>query len=198
MDDPNLKAEGEKWVRHYGCAGCTKSPALKMKAASGTELTYEGSKPIERLDFALFTEVAQRGGKDSEPIKDKEGRAALARWSGERTVVDPRDSSSTSWQSLMFTIRVWSRERPRPCVCPTCTDQGSGARPLHVPARQPGDFPASSYQYRPADTRRDIQEGWWIVQKYNCGAVTTRSGKRTILMGLPHTRTHRNNCLPNF
>ena len=31
----------------------------------GTELTYEGSKPIERLDFALFTNVAERGGKNA-------------------------------------------------------------------------------------------------------------------------------------
>jgi len=22
MDDPQLKKEGEKWVRHFGCAGC--------------------------------------------------------------------------------------------------------------------------------------------------------------------------------
>src|SRR5437879_10780416 len=44
----------------------------------------------------------------------------------------------------------------------------------------------SSYQYKPADTRRDIQEGWWIVQKYNCvGCHQLVPGKRTILMGLP-------------
>src|SRR5204863_1557722 len=28
----------------------------------------------------------------------------------------------------------------------------------------------ASYQYRPADTRRDIQDGWWVVLKYNCMA----------------------------
>ena len=43
----------------------------------GTELTFEGSKPIERLDFALFTETSQRGGKEAEPIKDKEDLARL-------------------------------------------------------------------------------------------------------------------------
>src|SRR5260370_30908232 len=43
----------------------------------GTELTVEGRKPIEGLDFALSTEPAQRGGKDSEPIKDKEDLARL-------------------------------------------------------------------------------------------------------------------------
>jgi len=32
---------------------------------------------------------------------------------------------------------------------------------------QESSLPAS-YQYRPLDYRRDIQEGWWIVKKYNC------------------------------
>ena len=26
----------------------------------------------------------------------------------------------------------------------------------------------ASYQYKPEDWRRDVQEGWWIVRKYNC------------------------------
>jgi len=69
MDDPNLKAEGKKWVRHFGCAGCHEISGLEDEGRIGTELTIEGSKPIERLDFALLTETAQRGG--SEPITDQ-------------------------------------------------------------------------------------------------------------------------------
>src|SRR5437667_197729 len=67
MEDPELKEEGKKWIRHYGCAGCHE--------ISGFE--DEGSKPIERLDFALFTEISQRGGKKSEPITDPEDLARL-------------------------------------------------------------------------------------------------------------------------
>ncbi len=77
MDDPNLKEEGKKWVRHYGCAGCHEISGMEDEGRIGTELTFEGSKPIERLDFALFTEPSQRGGKDSEPITDKEDLARL-------------------------------------------------------------------------------------------------------------------------
>src|SRR5260370_18280688 len=62
MDDPNLKNEGKKWVRHFGCAGCHEISGLEDEGRIGTELTIEGSKPIERLDFALLTEIAQRGG----------------------------------------------------------------------------------------------------------------------------------------
>jgi cytochrome c2 len=77
MDDPNLKEEGKKWVRFYGCGGCHEISGMEDEGRIGTELTFEGSKPIERLDFALSTEPAQRGGKDSEPIKDKEDLARL-------------------------------------------------------------------------------------------------------------------------
>src|SRR3989442_12779583 len=75
IDDPNLKEEGKKWVRHFGCAGCHEISGLEEEGRIGTELTIEGSKPIERLDFALLTEVAQRGG--SEPITDPDDVARL-------------------------------------------------------------------------------------------------------------------------
>ena len=42
-----------------------------------------------------------------------------------------------------------------------------------------------SYQYKPGDARHDIQEGWWVVKKYNCmGCHQFYPGQRTILMGL--------------
>ena len=71
MEDPNLRDEGKKWVRHFGCAGCHEISGFEDEGRIGTELTAEGSKPIERLDFALYTEPAQRGtGKD--PITNQE------------------------------------------------------------------------------------------------------------------------------
>src|ERR1022692_2751696 len=77
MDDPALKDEGKKWVRFYGCSGCHEIAGFEDEGRIGTELTYEGSKPIERLDFALFTTLAERGGQDAEPIKNKEDLARL-------------------------------------------------------------------------------------------------------------------------
>ncbi|MGC1998423.1 MAG: c-type cytochrome, partial [Candidatus Acidiferrales bacterium] len=61
MDDPKLAAEGKDLVRHFGCAGCHEISGLEDEGRIGTELTNEGSKPIERLDFALWTEDAKRG-----------------------------------------------------------------------------------------------------------------------------------------
>ena len=52
MDDPGLKNKGLALVRFYGCAGCHEIAGLEEEQRIGTELTKEGSKPIERLDFA--------------------------------------------------------------------------------------------------------------------------------------------------
>ena len=61
MDDPKLKAHGKELIQHYGCAGCHEISGLEDEGRIGTELTNEGSKPIERLDFALLTEDAKLG-----------------------------------------------------------------------------------------------------------------------------------------
>jgi hypothetical protein len=42
-----------------------------------------------------------------------------------------------------------------------------------------------SYQYKPGDTRKDIQDGWWIVRKYNCvGCHQFTPDQGTVLMGM--------------
>src|SRR5260370_35616759 len=63
MDDSNLKDEGKRWIRHFGCAGCHEISGLEDEGRIGTELTFEGSKPVQRLDFALLTDVSERGGR---------------------------------------------------------------------------------------------------------------------------------------
>jgi len=187
MDDPSLKEEGKKWVRHYGCAGCHEIAGMEDEGRIGTELTFEGSKPIERLDFALFTEPAQRGGKDSEPIKDKEDQARL-----------PDGPATKPWYDHKGFFEHKLAE-------PNVYDQGkvkSETEALRMPnvhltkdevldlttflmGSQETSLP-TSYQYKPGDARHDIQEGWWVVQKYNCmGCHQIIPGQRTILMGLP-------------
>jgi cytochrome c551/c552 len=188
MEDPNLKAEGKKWVRHYGCAGCHEISGMEDEGRIGTELTFEGSKPIERLDFALFTEVAQRGGK--EPITNPEDLARL-----------PEGPAKGPWYDHKGFFEHKLAE-------PNIYDQGkvkSETEALRMPnlhlnkeqiqslttfllGSEESSLPAS-YQYRPADSRRDIQEGWWIVKKYNCmGCHQFIPGQKTILMGLQQYR----------
>ncbi|MBZ5722549.1 MAG: c-type cytochrome [Acidobacteriia bacterium] len=186
MEDPKLKEEGKKWVRQFGCAGCHEISGFEDEGRIGTELTFEGSKPIERLDFALFTEVAQRG--EREPITDKQDLARL-----------PEGPAKGPWYDHKGFFEHKLAE-------PNIYDQGkikSDTEALRMPnlhldkeqiralttfllGSEESSLPAS-YQYKPGDTRRDIQEGWWIVKKYNCmGCHQFIPGQRTVLMGMKH------------
>ena len=186
MDDPNLKEEGKKWIRHYGCAGCHEIAGMEDEGRIGTDLTVEGSKPIERLDFALFTVPAERGGRSSEPITDPENLARL-----------PEGPAKDSWYNNKGFFEHKLAE-------PNVYDKGkikSETEALRMPnlhltrdqvqalttfllGSQESSLP-DSYRYKPGDARHDIQEGWWVVKKYNCmGCHQFYPGQRTILMGL--------------
>jgi len=186
MEDAKLKDEGKKWIRHYGCAGCHEISGFEDEGRIGTDLTVEGSKPIERLDFALFTETAQRGGKKSEPITDPEDLQRL-----------PEGPAKESWYDHKGFFEHKLAE-------PNIYDKGkmkSDEEKLRMPnvhldkeqirslttfllGSQESSLP-ESYRYRPPDARRDIQDGWWIVKKYNCmGCHQFIPGQPTILMGM--------------
>ncbi|MGA7078226.1 MAG: hypothetical protein WBQ43_20790 [Terriglobales bacterium] len=186
MDDPSLKDQGKKWIRHFGCMGCHEIAGLEDEGRVGTELTFEGSKPLERLDFALFTERAQRGGKNAEPITNPEDLARL-----------PDGPAQGPWYEHKGFFEHKLAE-------PNVFDQGkikSEEEKLRMPnlhltkeqvrdittflmGSQESALPAD-YQYRPEDYRRDIQEGWWVVRKYNCmGCHQFTPGQQTVLMGM--------------
>jgi cytochrome c551/c552 len=186
MEDPSLKEEGKKWVRHFGCAGCHEIAGFEDEGRIGTELTFEGSKPIERLDFALSTEPAQRGGKDSEPIKDKEDLARLPDgpadkpWYNhkgffEHKLAEPNVYDEGMVKSDTEKLRMPNLHLTKEQVLDLTTFL-MGSQETSLPA---------SYLYKPGDARHDIQEGWWVIKKYNCmGCHQFIPGQRTILMGL--------------
>jgi Cytochrome c len=185
MDDPNLKAEGKKWIQHFGCAGCHEISGLEDEGRIGTELTFEGSKPIERLDFALLTETAQRGG--SEPITDPDDLARL-----------PEGPAKTEWydhkgffEHKLAEPNVWDKGKIKPeeeklrMPNPHLVKEDVQALTTFLLGSQESALPVS-YQYKPLDYRRDIQEGWWVVAKYNCTACHQLiPSQKTVLMTLP-------------
>ena len=185
MDDPKLKAEGKRWIQHFGCAGCHEIAGLEDEGRIGTELTFEGSKPIERLDFALLTETAQRG--TAEPITDAEDRARLP----EGPAKEPWYSHLGFFEHKLAEPNIWDNEKikseteklrmPNPHLTP---EQVRALSTFLLGSQETG-LP-DSYRYRPLDYRRDIQEGWWVVKKYNCtGCHQFLAGQQTALMGMP-------------
>jgi cytochrome c551/c552 len=184
MDDPKLMEEGKKWVQLFGCAGCHEISGSEEEGRIGTELTVEGSKPIERLDFALLTETAQRGGH--EPITDPDDLARLpegpakAPWYDHKGFFEHKLAEPNIWD--LGKIKPETEKLRMPNLHLT-KDQVQALTTFLMGSQESG-LP-DSYQYRPQDYRRDIQEGWWVVRKYNCmGCHQFMPGQKTSLMTL--------------
>jgi cytochrome c551/c552 len=184
MEDPGLKDEGKKWIKHFGCAGCHEISGLEDEGRIGTELTFEGSKPVERLDFALLTEVAARGG--SEPITDPDDLARLP----EGPAREPWYDHKGFFEHKLAEPNIWDKGKIKPETeklrMPNLhlTREQVRALTTFLLGSEENPLPAN-YQYRPLDYRRDIQEGWWVVKKYNCmGCHQLISGQKTSLMSM--------------
>ncbi|MBI1983879.1 MAG: cytochrome c, partial [Acidobacteria bacterium] len=146
LNDPQLKAKGREVAFRYGCAGCHEIAGLENAGRIGTELTEEGSKPLDQIDFAMFKSRAKREGwfnhkgfferKLRKPETFDEG---LIRPPDERLRMPNLDLKPEEITALTTFLM--------------------GSVDSQLPER---------YFYQPEDQRRDAQEGWWLVKKYNC------------------------------
>jgi cytochrome c551/c552 len=188
LDDPALKAKGEALARHYGCAGCHEISGLEDEGRIGTELTDEGSKPIERLDFALFTEDAKAGilppGSPSLP----RGQWYDLKGFFENKLADPGVFDAGKFKpDPMDRLRM-----PKPNLTRQDVDALTTMLLGSVDPSLPPD-----YMYKPADQRAAIQKGWWLITKYNCmGCHQIDVGQNSVLMTLPMYRAENNANLP--
>ncbi len=173
MDDPKLAEEGKAEIKQYGCAGCHEIKGFEEEQRIGKELTTEGATPLERLDFALLTQDAEYGKKvlrdpdgkliDLHP-KEKEKEWYNHRGFFEHKLSEPGiyDRGKSDYLEPKDRLRM-----PKPYLTEewrsslTTLLLGSmGAEGANVPA---------SLFYNPQDSRRqDIQNGWWVIKKYNC------------------------------
>ncbi|MGH9776131.1 MAG: hypothetical protein ACRD50_14425 [Candidatus Acidiferrales bacterium] len=177
MNDPQLAGKGRVLVQHYGCAGCHEISGLEDETRIGTELTNEGSKPIERLDFALWTTDAKRGllpdGKDSPRGKWYDAKGFFENKLSNPGLFDQGKYHADPMEALrMPKPNIQSKEELDSLV----TFLLGSVDPTLPP----------DYMYKPADRRKYIQEGWWIVTKYNCiGCHQIDIGQKSVMMGLP-------------
>lgn len=164
LDDPSLKTRGQFLVRFYGCAGCHEIAGLEEEQRIGTELTKEGSKPIERLDFALLGHEAEREGWYTH------------KGFFEHKLQNPAVYDQGKEKAKLDRLKMPNFNLTKPEIDQLTTFL-TGSVDATVPAR---------YQYSPSDQRRDIVEGWWVVRKYNCmGCHQVHVGQTTVFMTLP-------------
>ncbi len=172
MEDPARKEKGKEYIRHYGCAGCHEIAGMEDEGRIGTDLTVEGSKPIERLDFALLTDNAEHGGKD--PITGKH----TGPWYNHKGFFEHKLAKPDVYDEGKIKPELEMLRMPDPHLTP----EQIRAITTFLMGSQETSLP-SSYQYKPEDARRDVQDGWWIVTKYNCiGCHQIAPGQDTSLM----------------
>ncbi|MBA3805017.1 MAG: cytochrome c [Acidobacteria bacterium] len=178
MDDPNLKEPGRALIKQYGCAGCHEIRGFEEEQRIGKELTTEGATPLERLDFALMTQKAELGiDPYDENKKPKEWYDHKGFF--EHKITDPGIYDMGKEKDPAEHLRM-----PKPYLKPewktalTTFLLGSvGTEGANVP---------TSLFYTPENEQKDIQDGWWVIKKYNCmGCHNVQVGQRSILSGLP-------------
>ena len=186
MDDPKLAEKGHALIKQYGCAGCHEIKGFEDEQRIGKELTVEGATPIERLDFALQTKHAEEG---IDPLKLRPDEKQEKPWYNhkgffERKITQPSIYDEGKEKDPKDRLRM-----PEPFLTPqwrtalTTFLLGSvGTEGSNVP---------STLFYVPQDQRRqDIQNGWWVIKKYNCqGCHQLQVGQRSVVMDLPFYQT---------
>ena len=163
LDDPKLKSRGLYLVRFYGCAGCHEISGLEEEPRIGTELTKEGSKPIERLDFALLGHKAE-----AEDWYTHKGFF-------EHKLENPAVYDQGKEKAKQDRLKMPNFNLSKPEIDQVTTFL-LGSVESSLPER---------YYYEPTDARQDIIEGWWVVRKYNCmGCHQVHVGQSTVFMQL--------------
>ena len=199
MDNPELKEKGRLLIKQYGCAGCHEIQGFEDEQRIGKELTVEGATPIERLDFALQTKRAEEG---IEPLK-------ILLQSSEGTATESAKESAKEGKPWYNHKGFFEHKITQPSIY----DEGKEKDPkdrLRMPepyltpqwrtalttfligsvGTEGANVPGSLF-YNPQDQRRqDIQNGWWVIKKYNCmGCHQLQVGQRSVVMDLPFYQT---------
>jgi hypothetical protein len=184
LNDSKLKAEGATIVQRYGCAGCHEIAGMEDEGRIGTELTKEGSKALEQMDFALYVRPAKDEGwwnhkgffehKLARPEIYDDG---MVKAEGEELKMpDFFEPASKKVHNAMPELDPKDRQQIN-----QLTTFLMGAADSQYPER---------YFYAPSSPAGDIQAGWWVVKKYNCmGCHQFTLSQQSVLQTLPQYQT---------
>ncbi len=193
--DQKLASEGLTLIKQYGCAGCHEIKGFEDEQRIGKELTTEGSTPIERLDFAMLTHDAERGiDPFTDKKTDKDGKAKGEWYTRkgffEHKLEEPGIYDKGKEKDWRDHLRM-----PKPYI--NTGEDGKNREELDALATfllgsvgvEGSNVPATFF-YKPADRRKDMQDGWWVVKKYNCmGCHTVQVGQSSVLEMLDPYKT---------
>ena len=174
MDDPKLVERGAALIRSYGCASCHEIKGFEEEQRIGTELTVEGSKPIERLDFALLQHEAKEG---VDPFNGQHG----GKWYNHKGFFEKKLTQPEIYDRGKVKEK---RDRLKMPNVALSTEEVNALTTFLLGSVETA-VPAS-LRYSPSDYRQAVQEGWWVIRKYNCmGCHNIQVGQQTTLQNLP-------------
>jgi cytochrome c2 len=171
MDDPKMAQAGRDLINRYGCGSCHEIKGFENVQRIGTELTKEASKPLEQLDFGLLEHQAKREGWYTHKafIERKLKDPALYDQGREKAPEDrlrmPNIALTDEDHRALTTFLVGSMDSPFRGQFRSIPEQ---------------------FRYIPTDRQKDVQDGWWVIKKYNCmGCHTVQVGQKSVLSTIP-------------
>jgi hypothetical protein len=185
-------ARGRDLVVYSGCAGCHEIRGLENERGIGTELTKEGSKPLDKLDFGHVTTAAKRGEEPIPGMRDwtaADGAKPFADmygtehgWYRQRGYFMHKLAKPDIYDTSKYFTERFVRSR-----MPTFRLTGHELHDLttfllgSVDSRLP-----KSSTFNPDETGQAVREGWWLLKKYNCqGCHPVEPGDRPAFWDLP-------------
>jgi cytochrome c2 len=190
--DQKMAGDGFTLIKQYGCAGCHEIKGFEDEQRIGKELTAEGATPIERLDFALLTKDAEKG---REPIallaKSEDGGGGQEKeWYTRKGFFEHKLSEPGIYDTGKEKDWRDHLRMPRPFI--NTGAEGTDRTELDAlttfllgSVGPEGANVPTTYFYNATDQRKDMQDGWWIVKKYNCmGCHNVQVGQKSVLSGL--------------
>lgn len=171
MDDARLAARGRQLAARYGCASCHEIRGMEDAPRIGTELTKEASKPMEQLDFGLLERKAKKEGWYTH-------KGFFEHKLGDPALFDQGREKPPEERLRMPNIEL----APQDIRALTTLLSGS----LDSPFR--GEFRTipAQFRYIASGRQKDIQEGWWLIKKYNCmGCHAVHAGQKPSFASLP-------------
>jgi len=175
-------AAGERLVKHLGCAGCHEIKGLESEDRVGVELTKEGSKPLERLDFGTLTHKYKKEHKYHHKYFFEDKLYDPAIWDTEK--YKPVYWDELKMPNFFPTVKESKKELKAALakLDPDADDYDTEKAALDSKLQVHTDVDAlttfllgsveahlpPSLKYQPKGAPKDIQEGWKVIKKYNC------------------------------
>lgn len=190
LEESTYAGFGRKYVAYYGCASCHNIPGLEEEGKIGTELTYEGSKLIERLDFGLMHEHPQpddpKAAAQSSfaPLMTRARFETLGGGGFELPGAYRRDfiqdkhdyDTKISWfAGKVYSPRQYDKgkrksnwfERLRMPLF-ELDDEESRLITMFIVGSRETKLPTEKFIYRLKGDAKVNADGWWLMRKYNC------------------------------